>query len=143
MMSNLFKGFLVAGDKYFMIYIQNQKDNYDNGDNIYKDKLMTPDFNKEKHICTKDRWLAKSHAEEQIVGISSELKKIKDTNIKLEKIFKAKGTPKFNTTKQVNPKGSKKKRPKIIMMTSMIERKSLTNKGKGDKKYPRQNLPLV
>ena len=31
MMSNLFKGYLAAGEKEFVRYIQNQKDSYNNG----------------------------------------------------------------------------------------------------------------
>ena len=44
--------------------------------------------------------------------ISPELDKMKDTNNKLEKLFKAKGTTKVKTNKKFNQKGNKKKSPK-------------------------------
>ena len=59
MMSNLFKGYIAAGDKEFVRYIQHQKDTYDYGENIDKDKLMALELNKYKNLCIKDKWPAK------------------------------------------------------------------------------------
>ena len=47
-----------------------------------------------------------------IVALSTKLDKMKDTNIKLEKLFKSKGTPKGNTNKKVNQKGNNNHPPK-------------------------------
>ena len=44
--------------------------------------------------------------------LSAELEKMKDTNLKLSKVFKYKVTPKGKTNNQVNPKGENKKSPK-------------------------------
>ena len=60
MMSNLFNGYLAAGDKGFVIYIQHLNDKYDERDNIYKDKLMMLALKKYKNMCTKDKWLSNS-----------------------------------------------------------------------------------
>ena len=91
MMSNLCKGFLSAGDKTFLRYIQHQKDKYDYGKNIYKDKLMMLVLNNYENMCTKDKCLAKSPEQQQVVALSTELEKMKDTNIQLKKFLKAKG----------------------------------------------------
>ena len=40
-------------------------------------------LNKYENMCTKDMWIAKSHKEQQIVAISSELENMNDTSIKL------------------------------------------------------------
>ena len=69
-------------------------------------------LNKHKNMCAKDQWLDNSPEEQQIVEISAELEKMKDTKIKLAKVFNAKGTIKGKTNKQVNQKGSKKNPPK-------------------------------
>ena len=71
-----------------MGYTQNQKDKYDNGKNIDEDKLMTLFLNKYKNLCTKDKWLAKSHEEQHITALSAELDNIKYTNIKLAEFCK-------------------------------------------------------
>ena len=60
MMSNLFNGYLAAGDKGFVIYTQHLNDKYDERDNIYKDKLMMLALKKYKNMCTKDKWLSNS-----------------------------------------------------------------------------------
>ena len=48
MISNLSNGYLVAVDKEFVRYIQNQKYNYDDDENIDMDKLMILVLNKYK-----------------------------------------------------------------------------------------------
>ena len=112
MMSKLFRGYLVAGYKYFVRYIKHQKDKYDDGENIDKDKWITLDLNKYKTLCTEDKWLDKSPEEQLIMALYAELEKMKDTNIKLEKAFKYKGTQKGKTNKQVSKIGENKKPPK-------------------------------
>ena len=46
---------------------------------------MTLALNKYKNICTEDKWLGKFPEEKKIVDQSSEMKKVKDINIKLTK----------------------------------------------------------
>ena len=87
-------------------------DKYDNGDSIDKDSLMMLALNKYINVCTKDKWLSKSHEEQHIVALSTEMEKIKYTNLKLEKVFKSIGTLKGKTNNQVNQKGNNKKSPK-------------------------------
>ena len=58
-------------------------------------------------MCTSEKFLAKSPEEQYIVALSTELEKIKDTNLKLKNLFKAKGTPRGKTNKQVSQKGNK------------------------------------
>ena len=69
-------------------------------------------------MCTRDKWLAKSHEEQHILELYAELDKMKETNIKLEKLFKAKGTQRGNTNKEVNQK-SNKKNPRITAFHPM------------------------
>ena len=44
-----------------MRYIKQQKDKYDDGDNIEKDKLIKLALNKYEYMGTKDKWLANSY----------------------------------------------------------------------------------
>ena len=60
-MWNLFKGYLAAGEKYFVRYIQHQKYKHNDGDNIDKYKLMMLAHNRYTNLCIKDKWLSKSH----------------------------------------------------------------------------------
>ena len=94
-----------------MRYIQPQKDNYDNGENIYKDNLMALALKKYKTICTKYKWLAKAPEEQHILALSVELVNMKDSNLKFVKVSKAKGTQKGNINKKVDQKGSNKNHP--------------------------------
>ena len=68
---------------------------------------------------------------------------MKVTNMKLAKVFKVKGTPKVNTNKQVIQKGTQKKNQNRITMTSMLRRKFLPNKAKGDENNELKSLQLV
>ena len=61
-----------------MRYTQQQKDKCNDGYNIEKDKLMTLALNKNGNMCTKDKWIAKSQEEEQIVALSTELDNIQE-----------------------------------------------------------------
>ena len=55
---------------------------------------MTLEINKYKNIFIKYKWLAKSPEDQYIVELSAETDNIKDTYIRLKKVFKSKGTPK-------------------------------------------------
>ena len=107
MMSNLFKEYLAAGEKDFFSYIQHQKDKYDYGENIDKDRLMTLALNKYGNLCTKGKWLVKSPEQQHNMAVSAEQDKMNYTNLKLSKLFNANGTPKIKTNKQVNQKWNK------------------------------------
>ena len=95
-----------------MRYNQQQEYRYNDGKNLEKYKLMILALKKYKHMCTKDKWLARLPGEQAIVALSAELEKNKDTNLKLEKVFKAKWMPKKNSNNQVNQKENKKRSPK-------------------------------
>ena len=62
-------------------------------------------------MCNNTKCLAKSTEEQYIVTLSTELDKMKDTNIELANLFKSKGTPKGNTNKQVDQIWKNKKFP--------------------------------
>ena len=94
---------------------------------------MTFVLDRSENRCTKYKWLAKSPEAQQIVGRSAELEKMKEKNLNLEKLFKAKGTPKLNTNKQVDQKGNKIFSQNRRMEISMLGIKSLPNKAKGYK----------
>ena len=63
-------------------------------------------------MCTREKWPSKSPEEQYIVALSQELDNTKDTNIKLSKLFKAKGTPEGYTNKKINQKGNNDNPPK-------------------------------
>ena len=109
MMSNLFMGYLVAGEKEFLSYIQNQKDKCNYGKNIDKGKLMMLTLNKYKRLCMKENGIYKSPEEQYILALSAELDNLKDSNLKLSTVFKSKGTPNLKTSNQVSQKRNKKK----------------------------------
>ena len=75
MASILFKGCLVAGHKYFVRYIQHQKDKYCDGGGIDKDKLINLALNKYDKLCTKAKWSEKPQEEEKIMSLSANLEK--------------------------------------------------------------------
>ena len=59
---------------------------------------------------------------------------MKDANIKLAKVFKARGTPKENTNNQVNQKGNKKQAPKQKNYNKFDWKKVPPKQGKKDMK---------
>ena len=77
-MSNLFKVYLESIDKYFVRHIQHQKDKYNYGDTVDKDRLMALFLNRYKNMCTKEKWISKPHEDQKIVTLSSELENMKD-----------------------------------------------------------------
>ena len=56
-------------------------------------------LDKNQTLCTNNKWLVNSPEDPYIVALSVELFKTKDTNLKLAKVFKHKGTPKEKDNK--------------------------------------------
>lgn len=96
LMTNLFKGYLVASDVEFVWYIKAKKDAYEDGEDVSKDKLMTPALNKYKILTSTDQWNAVSAKQEQIIALTSTVEKLKDDNLKLAKSIKSKGKSNTN-----------------------------------------------
>ena len=69
---------------------------------------MTLDINKYETMCTKYKWIAKPHREQQIVDLSVELDNIKDNNLKWSKVLKSKVMPEVKTNKKIIQKVTKK-----------------------------------
>ena len=67
--------------------------------------------------------------------LSTELENMKDTKLKLAKVFNDKGKPKGNTNKQVNPKGNNKNPPKHHNENKYAWKKVPTKKVKIETKH--------
>ena len=66
------------------------------------------------------------------------------TNIKLEKVFKVKGTPKGNINKKVNKKREQEETPKTEWWRQVcLEENISQTRRKGDKNYAQKNLQLL
>jgi hypothetical protein len=75
-----------AADYSFRKYIQNQRDSYDQGESMDHYTLMTRALSKYKTMLEENEWCAISPQEEQIIALSTQLKQLKDSNLKLSKL---------------------------------------------------------
>ena len=104
---------------------------------------MTLDINKYKNMCIKDKWISKSHKEQNIVALSIEIENMKDTNLKLTNVFKTKLTSKVNTNNRVNQKSDKKSPQKQKNDNKYTQNKIPRKQGKTTWKNEQQELQLV
>jgi len=69
LLSNLFKAYKVVKDKEFTKYINDKKNEYDEGKNILPSHLMLLAANKFKTMKQDDEWNAPSEELEQIMAL--------------------------------------------------------------------------
>jgi hypothetical protein len=82
-MVNLFDGYLMAGDRHFVDYIQVKKDQYEEGADIDADKLLQLALNKYENLVTEGRWKALTPEQEQLMALSATVDHLKDENLRL------------------------------------------------------------
>jgi hypothetical protein len=76
LLTNLFKGYKAASDKTFVAYIKKKEDDYDEGQNIRPENLMTLAANKYKILKEKNEWEAPSAEEEKIMALEAKITKM-------------------------------------------------------------------
>lgn len=98
---NLFKGYKAAQDSKFVEYIEKREDEYEDGENITEEMLMTKAANKYKTLMLKEKWMAPSAHEEKVLALEA----------KIKSMAKKKGTnaPVPNKQKTDSNKGKTKK----------------------------------
>ena len=72
-MINLFKGYIATLDKYFFFYVQNKKDECDEGKCSLEYQPMKFALNKHVNKKRDGEWKALSEEEKQIVALRSSL----------------------------------------------------------------------
>lgn len=88
-MVNLFKGYLVAPEKEFATYIKQNKNDYEEGQNLQEDDLMTMAENKYKSLVPIGEWNAPSTEQKEILALTAKLESITKKK-KLDKNEKSK-----------------------------------------------------
>ena len=88
LLTNLFKGYLAVNDKTFVAYIGRKQENYEEGDDIATEDLMTMADNKFKLLKEGNKWNAPSEDEEKILALHAEIKTLQKQASKAKK-----GTP--------------------------------------------------
>ena len=81
-------------------YIQAKKDNYDEGENIDQDNLMTLAENKYKALVVEEKWNSLSGEQNQIVSLTAEVKKLKESCLQLGNKGKSNDKKKSDNTTQ-------------------------------------------
>ena len=104
-MVNLFKGYLAAPDKEFAAYIKQKKNDYEEGQDLQEDDLMTMAENKYKSLVRSGEWNAPSKEQKEILALSA----------KLESLTKKKKSEKQD--KRMDRFEWKKEAPKNVMDT--------------------------
>jgi hypothetical protein len=85
LLTNLFKGYLAVNDKTFVAYIGRKQENYEEGDDIATEDLMTMADNKFKLLKEGNRWNAPSADEEKILALHAEIKTLQKQATKAKK----------------------------------------------------------
>lgn len=71
---NLFKGYKAAADSKFVEYIEKREDEYEDGEEMNPEILMTRAANKYKTLLLKDKWMAPSAHEEKVLALEAKIK---------------------------------------------------------------------
>ena len=77
LLANLFKAYKAASDKEFVKYIDQKKNDYDEGINVTPIKLMLLAANKYKTMKQDNEWNAPSIEQEQIIALRAQINKLK------------------------------------------------------------------
>lgn len=115
LLTNLFKGYVAASDKTFVTYIERKQEEFDDGQELTPESLMTLADNKFKNLKQKEIWNAPSPEEEKLLALEAEMKTLKAA-AKKQKKQKSSSDTKGNETTQED-KG-KKKKPKPQWMVN-------------------------
>jgi hypothetical protein len=77
LLANLFKAYKATSDKEFVKYIDQKKNDYDEGINVTPIKLMLLAANKYKTMKQDNEWNAPSIEQEQIIALRAQINKLK------------------------------------------------------------------
>lgn len=94
LLTNLFNGYLACGDEKFCKYIENIKDQYEEGQDLEWTNLMTRAENKYKARILTDEWNQPSKEQEQIIALHAQISAMKRSRT---------GKGKSNPTAPVTP----------------------------------------
>jgi len=118
LLSNLFKGYMSAGDEVFVKYIEEKQSRYDEGQDLTHTQLMNLASNKYKLLVEKKKWRIMSEQDKKILALETKLEEYK-------KSFKASKTAQKKDTSNSNSNSGK----------------TNNNKSKGGKKSGKSNKP--
>lgn len=103
LLANLFKAYKATSDKEFVKYINQKKNDYDEGNSISPIKLMLLAANKYKTMKQDEEWNAPSVEQEQIIALRAQVDKLKKTTkankTKLEDKQETEDVPRKSTNK--------------------------------------------
>jgi hypothetical protein len=85
LLTKLFKGYLAVNDKIFVAYIGRKQENYEEGNNIATEDLITMADNKFKLLKEGNRWNLPLVDEEKILALPAEIKTLQKQAIKAKK----------------------------------------------------------
>ena len=99
-MVHLFKGYLAAPDKEFATFIKQKKNDYEEGQDLQEDELMTMAENKFKSLVCTGEWNTPSKEQKEILALTAKLESITKKK-KLQKNNKRKEKFEWKTPKNV------------------------------------------
>lgn len=105
LLTHLFKGYAACSDQKFVEYIGRKQEQYEEGEDVTAEDLMTLADTKYRQLKDKGQWEAPSPEEEKILALEAKLKK-------LEKTTNKKQTPKPDGKKRSAKGEGTKERPK-------------------------------
>jgi hypothetical protein len=76
LLTNLFKGYKAAKDRKFVEYMEKKEEDYEEGQDIRPEQLMTLASNKYKILKQKDVWQAPSPEEAKIIALEAKIEKL-------------------------------------------------------------------
>ena len=108
LLTDLFKAYKQASDQKFVEYIELKESDYEDGSDITAEQLMTLAQNKYQTKTENGTWNAPTEAEEKIIALEAEVKKLQE---KKEKPNKDKGKGKGDKKKGKQDKKEKFNKP--------------------------------
>ena len=103
LLTDLFKAYKQASDQKFVDYIEQKESDYEDGTNFTADQLMTLAQNKYQTKLENGTWNAPTEADEKIIALEAEIKKLQK-NKKKGKDDKGKDGKKKDGEKKSGPK---------------------------------------
>jgi len=125
---NLFKGYKAAADSKFVEYIEKREDEYEDGEILEPEMLMTKAANKYKTLLLKEKWMAPSPQEEKVLALEAKIK-----TMSAKKNTKGVANAKKPQDKDAGKKGGstkKKERPDWMLKEPKDKNSSKTVEGK-------------
>lgn len=135
LLTNLWKAYQNVSDRDFVEFIKRKKDAYDEGEDFTPDSLMIAAENKYRTLIQEERWNSLSPEQSQIVALTAQLSKLKDSRVSIGK---------GNMNRKI---GNRKEKGRFIKKDHRSENKKTDNKkrtrrkGKDDLKWAWKKVP--